>query len=695
MKKTNFSLFIVIFHFSLLIFFVPLTFHFSLFTFHFNEASAALISKPPTNLGLVGYWSMNEGTGSYAGDSSGNKNTGTLTNGPTWVDGKRGKALNFDGSNDFVKTTYTGGLNDFTACAWFKDDGVVNGTHERIIDKSYQNGFWIGRNNTVTNSWGGGVLEAVSPYGRFVTLSDGVWHHICSKREGTTHTIIGDGGAVSTSGTVANTVLDSTAVRIGIYHVENSGQFGGLIDEARVYNRALSAAEIQALYNSGAATVGKTTKIHKDITLNALTSGSQYNTDPSTTASITPGANRLILAVVATNNTMDAPTLSGNGLTWVQITTVNRGGGRRVTLYRAMGTSPSSGAVTIDFPSGTPNEVRWSIVEFGNVDTSGSNGSGAVVQSATNTGAATGGLTVTLSAFKSSNNATYGTVMTESSATITEGSGFTEIHDEGNNLQLQTQYKFSADTTVDWTWPPNENSSGIAIEIKKKPVSVALNSSQNSKLTNGLVGMWSFNGPDMSGVTAYDRSGQGNNGTITNGPSRVAGKVGQALNFDGSDDYVRRATLSGTPQSTMTISAWIKTGGTSLAYIVQNNRSPTSYQNEFIFMMGADGTITFWDYATSAYGFATTQYSTRTVNNNTWKHVAFVKNGTSGRYYIDGVADASPTAAADVTYGSNDFVIGKNYRDNNAFFNGLIDEVRVYNRALSPDEVKRLYNMGR
>ena len=54
--------------------------------FGLNEAHAALIGKPPTNLGLVGYWSMNEGTGSYADDSSGNKNTGTLTNGPTWVD---------------------------------------------------------------------------------------------------------------------------------------------------------------------------------------------------------------------------------------------------------------------------------------------------------------------------------------------------------------------------------------------------------------------------------------------------------------------------------------------------------------------------------------------------------------------------------------------------------------------------------
>ena len=66
--------------------------------FYASDANAGIIGKPPTNLGLVGYWSMNEGTGTMAGDGSGNGNRGTLTNGPTWVDGKRGKALNFDGS---------------------------------------------------------------------------------------------------------------------------------------------------------------------------------------------------------------------------------------------------------------------------------------------------------------------------------------------------------------------------------------------------------------------------------------------------------------------------------------------------------------------------------------------------------------------------------------------------------------------
>src|SRR3989338_2465947 len=60
-------------------------------------------------------------------------------------------------------------------------------------------------------------------------------------------------------------------------------------------------------------------------------------------------------------------------------------------------------------------------------------------------------------------------------------------------------------------------------------------------LTNGLVGYWSFDGKDMAGNTAYDRSGQGNNGTLTNGPTRAIGKIGQGLSFDGSNDYVAAA----------------------------------------------------------------------------------------------------------------------------------------------------------
>ena len=86
---------------------------FSLFIFNLPKASAAIISKPPSNLGLVGYWRFNEGTSTTASDASGNRNNGKLTNFPSpvpfsssvnsgWTNGRLGKALSFDGSNDYV-----------------------------------------------------------------------------------------------------------------------------------------------------------------------------------------------------------------------------------------------------------------------------------------------------------------------------------------------------------------------------------------------------------------------------------------------------------------------------------------------------------------------------------------------------------------------------------------------------------------
>ena len=68
-----------------------------------HEVNAA-ISKPPSNLGLVGYWSFNEGKGVTSTDYSGNGNKGTLIGmqGNPWVNGKLGKALSFDGSDDYV-----------------------------------------------------------------------------------------------------------------------------------------------------------------------------------------------------------------------------------------------------------------------------------------------------------------------------------------------------------------------------------------------------------------------------------------------------------------------------------------------------------------------------------------------------------------------------------------------------------------
>ena len=79
-------------------------------------------------------------------------------------------------------------------------------------------------------------------------------------------------------------------------------------------------------------------------------------------------------------------------------------------------------------------------------------------------------------------------------------------------------------------------------------------------LNNGLVGFWSFDEKDMAGVKSYDRSGQGNDGTLTNGPVRTFGKIGQALSFDGSSAYVSAGNVTSNLKS---ISFWVKPDSTT------------------------------------------------------------------------------------------------------------------------------------
>src|SRR5712671_6332926 len=75
-------------------------------------------------------------------------------------------------------------------------------------------------------------------------------------------------------------------------------------------------------------------------------------------------------------------------------------------------------------------------------------------------------------------------------------------------------------------------------------------------LNSGLVGNWSFNQADLAGVIAYDRSGNANNGTLTNGPKQAIGKIGQGLSFDGTNDYVA-TTNEINSSGDFTLSMWM------------------------------------------------------------------------------------------------------------------------------------------
>lgn len=210
-----------------------------------------------------------------------------------------------------------------------------------------------------------------------------------------------------------------------------------------------------------------------NITVSNLTSGSD-TTDASSysTASITPSANKLVLvAVVVRNDTADAvstTTISGNSLTYVSVQTQTFGTRQRLTVFRAMGASPTTGAITIN-PGETVDHCTWTVDEFTNMDTSGTNGSGAIVQSVANSTTGATSLTVTLAAFGDTNNATYGAfthaVFNED---ISVGSGFTQLADTftTNVFGVFTEFKDTNDTSVDASWTTSDRAAGVGIEIK-------------------------------------------------------------------------------------------------------------------------------------------------------------------------------------------------------------------------------------
>lgn len=201
------------------------------------------------------------------------------------------------------------------------------------------------------------------------------------------------------------------------------------------------------------------------LTTNQGASATSFNT-----ASIAPSANKLIILTVGNkfSGVPNIPTVTGDNVTWTQIATRRSATNTdlRITMFRATG-SPTSGALTIDFAGQTQANCMWSVSEFANVKLSGVNGADGVVQEADNDSNTTAtGITVTLAAFASTDNATHGVIVEDSTTTVNAGGGFTELASSFTNQGIESEWKNSNDTTVDWTWASSVSGvDAMAIEI--------------------------------------------------------------------------------------------------------------------------------------------------------------------------------------------------------------------------------------
>jgi TM2 domain-containing membrane protein YozV len=179
-------------------------------------------------------------------DLSGEANDGILTNGVTF---NSNGAIDFDGVDDEVNTSYYAQLNDFTVTVLFKDGGTA--AWGRIVDKGYSSGFFISSYFTTYGSGyvGCGIIEPTPPHGVALQYDTSRWHSFTSVRSGTTQTIYLDGVTNTATRTVSSATLNNTSVSIGAWSGgTNSQRYTGDVNKVLMYNKALTPTEILQNY---------------------------------------------------------------------------------------------------------------------------------------------------------------------------------------------------------------------------------------------------------------------------------------------------------------------------------------------------------------------------------------------------------------------------------------------------------------
>ena len=720
--------------------------------FSAENADAALILNRPNylglNNGLVGYWSFNQQdmaqspNDTYALDLSGNGNRGQLVNMSTSsarVAGKLGQALSFDGVNDYVNIANTNPSLRFTGnatvSAWVKLNSYPN-EQTAIFRNQADDAFseWgISFDVVSYGSPAEPVLYVVHTEGgahqhnsgdTTQKIALGRWYHLVGVWD-SPNLLVYMNGVLETAANVGIGTLrigTNAASKIGT-RTPGDEVVDGLIDDVRVYSRALSADEIKRLYRIG-GTLHVNTQINNDFLKNGLvgwwtfdgkdmaTGGASVTaydrSGNNNTGTLTNGPTRVIgklgqaLSFDGVDDFVDVDTTSNDSLDILSA--------QSLTLSAWIKTqSAVSSPVIMQRLDGTPY-YRLYLLASGKASFAlrGAVGGETEISSLGRKDDGTWHHVVGIRDTAQDVMKLYVDGILEANSPDGTVGDLATVTNLVIGTHQATQF---FDGSIDDVRVYNR--ALTPDEIKRLyriggtlHVNTQIN---NDSLAKGLVGYWSFNAPDMAAginnVWALDRSGNVNNGRLANTSTstvRVPGKIGQALNFDGVNDFVDVAVSSASlqPSLPITVSAWVNTSNTSLdcQLVFTNNGTSNEYGGVAMELcVGGTADVDFGDGGIPDATNRRTKTSTATIAANTWYHiVGVIRGATDMSIYINGVdaggaysgtggAMAYSTTASDI--GSNDWA--------QSYFVGKIDDVRVYNRALTADEIKRLYTLGR
>jgi hypothetical protein len=519
----------------------------------------------PSDEALVLALGFDENMGVTAFDGSGRNHHGTVS-GAERVSGKIGGALRFDGVDDWVTVADAPGLDlssGLTLEAWV-NPSVVGGWQTVLLKEGAGNMAYELYANIDTArpaayfTTPGGAIRAITGT---AALAANTWTHIAATYDGAHMRFYMNGSLVRTVARTGAILATDGPLHIGGNEVWGGEWFSGLLDEVRIYNRALSASEIQA--DMSGATLPNPPANHAPVAQN----------DSLTTVADAPVS---FTAAALLANDSDA---NGDPITITSMAVASVAGG----------TVASSGDET------------WSYTP---------------------------------------------------PAGYAGSDSFTYVIEDGRGGSA------SGKVTVTVTPPSPPQPSGLVLAL-------------------------GFNEGAGSAVTS-DASGKGHNGEVREAQF-VAGRFGNALRFDGVNDWVTVADSAALDlSSAMTIEAWVnpsvvagwqtvllKEGTGNMAYELYSNND---VNRPAVYFTGGNGAIR-------------TATGTAKLAPNTWTHVATTYDGTSMRVYVNGVLVRTVARSGAILATAGPLHIGGNEVWGGEFYSGLIDEVRIYNRALSLEEI--------
>ena len=184
----------------------------------------------------------------------------------------------------------------------------------------------------------------------------------------------------------------------------------------------------------------------------------------------------------------------------------------------------------------------------------------------------------------------------------------------------------------------------------------------------------------MSLVTGFTRNGY----TLNSNPSFSSDNGGSIIFND--DAAYRKSTFSNFSGNAFTVSMWIKTSQ-DFGRLISVARSPSSYAKQMVMWLKSSSKFGVYNSPTG-----TSINSASTISDNTWTFITVVRNSGTYKFYINQNLDVTRTDYDSKTFNSNDLVIGWDYRNNNAGFEGNLGAVFFYNTDLSNDQVVSNYN---